>query len=101
MSELPTITVEIVCALPEKSLVETLTVNAGCTAQQAVNLSAVQATFPELSLAECRLGIFSKVVDDPTVHVLADGDRVEVYRPLLLDPKEARRQRAQTARRRD
>ena len=101
MSELSTIMVEIACALPEKSLVETLTVNTGCTAQQAVNLSAVQATFPELSLAECRLGVFSKVLDDPSAHVLVDGDRVEIYRPLLLDPKDARRQRAQTARRRD
>lgn len=99
MPALATITVEVACAFPDKSWLETLAVSAGCTAMQAVNQSGVQVAMPELVLADCRLGIFSKVIDDPASHVLADGDRVEIYRPLLLDPKEARRQRAQTSRR--
>lgn len=86
------IQIEVACALPGKQLVKALTVEAGCTAQQAVALSGLADAFPEVVLAECRLGVFSKAVDSE--YVLVEGDRVEIYRPLLLDPKEARRQRA-------
>jgi uncharacterized protein len=86
--------IEVACALPGKQLVKTLVVEAGCTAQQAVALSGLAEAFPGLSLAECKLGIFSRLLDDPAQHILVEGDRVEIYRPLLLDPKEARRQRA-------
>jgi putative ubiquitin-RnfH superfamily antitoxin RatB of RatAB toxin-antitoxin module len=89
--------IEVACALPDRQLVKALSVEAGCTAQQAVVLSGLGEAFPELALAECKLGIFSQIID--ASHVLAEGDRVEIYRPLLLDPKEARRQRAKKARR--
>jgi putative ubiquitin-RnfH superfamily antitoxin RatB of RatAB toxin-antitoxin module len=92
------IRIEVACALPEKQQVKALDVEAGCTAQQAVALSGMAEVFPELVLAECKLGIFSKVIENPEQYVLADGDRVEIYRPLLLDPKEARRQRAKKSR---
>ena len=84
--------IEVACALPGKQLVKAMTVEAGCTAKQAVALSGLADAFPELALPECTLGIFSKAVDSQ--YVLVEGDRVEIYRPLLLDPKEARRQRA-------
>lgn len=91
------IKIEVACAWPEKQWVKALEVASGCTAQQAVVLSGIADAFPELALTECKLGVFSKVVDSQCV--LVDGDRVEIYRPLLLDPKEARRQRAQKSRR--
>lgn len=91
------INIEVACALPDKQVVKALAVPSGCTARQAVALSGIAADFPGLAVPALRLGIYSKVVDDG--HVLADGDRVELYRPLLLDPKEARRQRAEKARR--
>lgn len=90
--------VEVACATSGKQVVRALAVESGCTAQQAVALSGIAAEFPELVLANYKLGVFSKVVDSQ--HVLAEGERVEIYRPLLLDPKEARRQRAEKSRRR-
>ena len=93
-----TIRIEVACALPERQVVKALAVPTGCTAGEAVVLSGIAAQFPELDIPALRLGIFSHVVEDD--QVLSDGDRVELYRPLLLDPKEARRQRAEKARRR-
>lgn len=90
--------IEVACALPDKQRVKALRVEAGCTAQQAVALSGMVETFPELALAECKFGLFSQIIE--AGHVLAEGDRVEIYRPLLLDPKEARRQRANKSRNR-
>ena len=90
------IRIEVACALPDQQQLKTLNVEAGCTAQQAVALSGMAELFPALALAECKLGIFSQIID--ASHVLVDGDRVEIYRPLLLDPKEARRQRAKKSR---
>jgi putative ubiquitin-RnfH superfamily antitoxin RatB of RatAB toxin-antitoxin module len=90
--------VEVACALPGKQLVKALDVESGCTAQQAVVRSGIQAELPELVLTDCKLGVFSKIVDDQ--YLLLEGDRVEIYRPLLLDPKEARRQRASKSRQR-
>lgn len=92
------IRIEVACALPDQQCVKTLDVEDGCTAQQAVMLSGMAGVFPALALAECKLGIFSKLIENPERYVLAEGDRVEIYRPLLLDPKEARRQRAKKAR---
>lgn len=91
------IPVEVACALPDRQVVKALAVPSGCTARQAVALSGIAADFPGLDMASLKLGLYSKVVDDD--HVLAAGDRVELYRPLLLDPKEARRQRAEKAKR--
>lgn len=92
------IRIEVACATPEKQWVDALEVKTGCTAQQAVALSGIADAFPGLALGDCTLGVFSKVVDGG--YVLQEGDRVEIYRPLLLDPKEARRQRADKSRRR-
>lgn len=86
------LSVEVACALPEQQRVEALTVPVGCTAREAVRLSSLAQAFPLLDLNSLVLGLFGRRIEDD--HVLADGDRVELYRPLLLDPKEARRQRA-------
>jgi putative ubiquitin-RnfH superfamily antitoxin RatB of RatAB toxin-antitoxin module len=53
--------------------------------------------FPEIDLATAPMGIFSKIEPSPSTRILQPGDRVELYRPLELDPKEARRLRAERA----
>jgi putative ubiquitin-RnfH superfamily antitoxin RatB of RatAB toxin-antitoxin module len=78
--------VEVVLALPGGQVVKALTVPAGTTALQAVVLAGV--TIP----ADAALGVFARRVEPG--HVLAAGDRVEIYRPLLADPMDARRRRA-------
>lgn len=99
MDELPATTfdVQVVYATPTQQHIITLTVATGCTAQHAVSLSGITASFPDIDLPGCRLGIFGRLVnpDQP----LTPGDRVEIYRPLLIDPKESRRQRAHHAKR--
>jgi uncharacterized protein len=82
------IKVEVVYALAGEADAVTLSLPAGSTAAEAVAASGL--TQPG------KIGIFGKVVD-PGIR-LADGDRVEIYRPLALDPKEARRRRARKAR---
>jgi putative ubiquitin-RnfH superfamily antitoxin RatB of RatAB toxin-antitoxin module len=57
----------------------------------------LSAEFPELDLRSCPLGIFGKALPDAQTRVLEQGDRVEIYRPLIADPKEVRKQRAAKA----
>ena len=89
------ITIQVACALPHRQQVLTLQVPATCTAQEAIHLSGIASFFPELPWQETVLGIFGQRVAPE--RVLQAGDRVEVYRPLLVDPKESRRQRARAA----
>jgi len=84
--------VEVVYALPGGEDAVTLRVAAGATACDAAIASGIPGRHPEIDLARAKLGVFGKVV--PPQHRLSAGDRVEIYRPLLLDPKEARRRRA-------
>jgi len=83
------IAIEVVCALPERQRIYQLTVPAGATARAAVALTTVQEDFPQVDIAASQLGVFGVVVAGK--HVLQDGDRVEIYRPLQQDPREARR----------
>ena len=92
MSEDNTIKVEVAYALPEKQAILALTVDAGTTVLQAAQRSGVVAQFEGVDLDNAKFGIFGKVVS-PT-QVLQDGDRVEIYRPLIADPKEVRKARA-------
>lgn len=86
------ITVEVVCAMPERQLLRWVTLAAGSSAIQAVEQSGILQEMPKLAFDPSRLGIFSRrVTPDET---LRDGDRVEIYRSLTLDPKDARRRRA-------
>jgi putative ubiquitin-RnfH superfamily antitoxin RatB of RatAB toxin-antitoxin module len=61
--------------------------------RDAVKMSTIKQFFPEIDLDNCDLGVFGKAV--PTSYELLDGDRIEIYRPLIADPKEVRRQRAE------
>ena len=82
--------IEVAYGTAEKQFLQSLDVPAGCTAREAVLLSELSKVFPEADLS-APLGIFGKVVKED--RVLREHDRVEVYRPLLIDPKEARRLR--------
>ena len=93
------ITVEVAYAEPRRQLIVPLQVAPGTTAAQAVRQSGICREFPALEEeARWELGIFSKQCPPDTV--LRPGDRVEIYRPLLIDPKEARRLKAEVAQRR-
>ena len=85
--------IEVVYGLPDKQVLKKLNVQKGCTAREAVCQSALDEIFSELDLQTAPLGIFGKSVKDETL--LRDKDRIEIYRPLLIDPKEARRKRVQ------
>mgnify|MGYP003362512075 FL=1 len=85
--------IEVVYGLPDKQMLKKLNVQNGCTAREAVCQSGLDEIFSELDLQTAPLGIFGKSVKDETL--LRDKDRIEIYRPLLIDPKEARRNRVQ------
>ena len=84
--------IEIVYGLANRQVLKSMSVTEGTTVRGAALKSGLEVEFPELDLQQAPLGIFGKAVKDETV--LRDGDRIEVYRPLLVDPKEARRKRA-------
>ena len=86
------IAVEVACALPDRQVVLPLVVRAGCTAGEALTQSGIFALQPALDPARCVLGIFGEEVGSD--RVLRAGDRVEVLRPLLEDPRERRRRLA-------
>lgn len=98
MAEPRSIAVEVVCALPERQRLIRLSVPCGTRMREAVVLSGIAAAFPELDVLNCPLGIFGKAVAAPESRALEEGDRVEIYRPLIADPKEVRKQRAARAR---
>ena len=85
--------IEVVYALPEEQVLITLDVEQGTTVEQAVKLSGVLEQFPDIDLTKNKLGIFGKTTKAD--QVLRDKDRVEIYRPLIADPKESRRKRAE------
>ena len=84
--------IEIVYGLVDRQVLKGMTVAEWTTVREAALQSGLEVEFLELDLQQAPLGIFGKVVKDETV--LRYGDRIEVYRPLLIDPKEARRKRA-------
>ena len=87
------ITVEVTYAKPETQLLLSLMVNEGTTLVQAIKQSGVLDKFPEINLDENKFGIFGKTTKADTV--LREKDRVEIYRPLIADPKASRRKRAE------
>ncbi|MBN7770656.1 RnfH family protein [Marinobacter daepoensis] len=86
--------VEVAYARPDKQQIVTVVVPEGTTALEAVRLSTISEIFPEVDPENIDMGVFGKVVKRPAEHVLRDGDRVELYRPLKIDPKQARLNRA-------
>jgi uncharacterized protein len=86
------IAVEVAYARPEMQVVLPVQVPPGATVADALGISGIAERFPEIDLETAKVGIFGKLTRMDTV--LKPRDRVEVYRPLIADPKEVRRQRA-------
>ena len=84
--------VEVAYASPERQVIVRIDVPRGCTVGEAIERSALREQFPDMVVDPDRVGIFSRKVE--LDHVLRLGDRVEIYRPLIADPKESRRKRA-------
>lgn len=89
------IKIEIVYALPDTQILEQITIRSGDTAEQAILESGILERFPEITLTNNRIGIFGNFVKPNTI--LRPNDRLEIYRPLTVDPKKARLLRAQKA----
>lgn len=87
-----TIRVEVAYATLREQVILELPVAPGITAREAVERSGILQRFPEIDLARNKLGIFGKATKLDAK--LSEGDRVEIYRPLIADPKEQRKKRA-------
>lgn len=85
-------TVEVAYALPTEQIIIPVTVKAGTTAEQAIHASGILKKFPEIDLGQNKIGIFGKLSNLEAA--LRHLDRVEIYRPLIADPKAIRKQRA-------
>ena len=85
--------VEVAYALPEKQYLQRVTLNEGATVEDAIRASGLLELRPDISLTQNKVGIYSRPVKPGDE--LHDGDRVEIYRPLIADPKELRRKRAE------
>lgn len=92
MADSERIQVGVAYALPDEQVIMELCVVPGATAEEAIRESGILKRFREIDLAKNNVGVFGKRVNLDTV--LKDGDRVEIYRPLIADPKESRRTRA-------
>lgn len=86
------ITVEVVFASPQTQRLETVSVPAGSMLSAALAACGILQDLPQGTGHDLSFGIWGQLVDED--HALNDGDRVEIYRPLLIDPKKARRQLA-------
>lgn len=87
------IVVEVAYALPEKQYLQSVKLEEGATVEQAIQASGLLTLRDDIDLTNNKVGIYSRPAKlHDAVH---DGDRVEIYRPLIADPKELRRQRAE------
>ncbi|MBU2898397.1 RnfH family protein [Vibrio hepatarius] len=87
--------VEVVYALPHEQRVYTLVVNQSMTVEDIIRQSGVLEQYPEVDLSVNKVGVFSR--NTKLNATVRDKDRIEIYRPLLADPKEIRRKRAEQA----
>ncbi|MGU7780349.1 RnfH family protein [Burkholderia sp. PU8-34] len=91
------LSIEVCYALPDRQTLIPVTLPDGATVREAIDASGVLALHPEIDLAQAKTGVFGKLA--PLDAVLADHDRVEIYRPLTVDPKVARQRRVEKSRR--
>ena len=96
------ISIEVAFALPDRQKILSLQVAQGTTAYDAVEQSGITNHFTDLELDKSAMGVFgnelgSRGLAAPKEYLVRDGDRIEIYRPLIADPKEVRRQRAEEA----
>lgn len=93
MAEENNILVEVAYALPDEQIIIPLHVKPGTNLTQAIELSGILDRYPDIDLSKNKIGLFGKLTKADTV--LEEKDRVEIYRPLIADPKESRRRRAE------
>lgn len=86
------ISVEVVHARPDVQLVLSIQLAPGASVEEAIRASGILSRFPDIDIAQSKVGVFGKLVSLDSV--LRDRDRVEIYRPLIADPKQARKTRA-------
>ena len=91
------IQVEVAYALPDEQRIIKVEVPEGTSVFEAAKLSGIEQYFSGLIIDDLPMGIFSKAVKKPTEQIIMTGQRVEIYRPLTIDPKEARANRAAKA----
>lgn len=89
------IRVEVAYARPDKQKILELYVTPGTTVLEAARLSGIDEHFPEVDFDSMPMGVFGKVEKVPGKRELREGERVEIYRPLRIDPKQVRRRRAE------
>jgi len=97
MANADVITVEVAYARPDEQLILEVELAAGSTLLQAIEQSGILERFPEIDPAAMKVGIFGKLKKQD--QVIQPGDRVEIYRPLIADPKQVRKQRAAAGKR--
>ena len=95
MSDNGSINIEVVYGTPEKQLILEVLVDSNATVEQTIEISGMSQHFPEIDLSENKVGIWNRTCK--LTDTLKDGDRIEIYRPLIADPKEVRRMRAEKA----
>ncbi len=88
--------VELVYATPECQELRELTVEVGMTIAQLIDESGIGSVFPNEDLASAKVGVWGRLVDRD--YVVSDGDRIEIYRSLRMDPRDARRLLAEAGR---
>jgi putative ubiquitin-RnfH superfamily antitoxin RatB of RatAB toxin-antitoxin module len=87
-----TVNIEVAYALPDKQQVIALQVSEGTTIEQAIRQSGILDQFPQIDITQNKVGIFGKLKKADVV--VREGERIEIYRPLIADPKQVRKQRA-------
>lgn len=87
--------IEVCYALPEKQSLMCITVESNTSVEQAIVQSGILDTYPDIDLSVNKVGVWNRTCKIDTI--LKEGDRIEIYRPLIADPKEVRKLRAQKA----
>lgn len=88
------IKIEVAYARPDLQKILAISVPVGTSVYDAARVSGIDKIFPEIDFATIDMGIFGKVVKDPKNQEIREGERIELYRPLIIDPKQARLNRA-------
>ena len=87
--------IEVAYALPTKQSLVDVAIKEGATVEEVIQASNLLNEYPDIDLSSTKVGIWSRVVK--LRDTVKDGDRIEIYRPLIADPKEIRKRRAEKA----
>ena len=93
MAASDSINIEVVFALPDRQELVSLSINHACTVREAILKSGIADEFPDQDIISCSVGIWGRAAQED--QLLRDGDRIEIYRSLLIEPRSARRQLAE------